>query len=79
MTDIRSLCQANCMSEFIPVFTSLLAAIYALNRNTDVLASLVIAIRNSENAKIPGFSIDIFPLRTTFDETTTIAFFTFYC
>ena len=72
MTDIRSLCQANGMSEFVPVFTSLLAAIYALNGNTDVLASLMLAIRNSENAKIPGFSVDSFPLRTTFDEATTL-------
>ena len=53
------------MSEFVPVFTSLLAAIYALNGKTDVLVSLMIAIRNSENAKIPGFSVDAFPLRTT--------------
>eukprot|EP00731_Ephydatia_muelleri_P022968 Em0015g551a len=72
MTDIRSLCQANGMSEFVPVFTSLLAAIYALNGNTDVLASLMVAIRNSENAKIPGFSVDSFLLRTTFDEATTL-------
>ena len=72
MADIRSLCQANAMSEFVPVFTSLLAAIYALNGNTDVLVSLMVAIRNSENAKIPGFSVDAFPLRTTFDEAITL-------
>ena len=32
----------------------------------------MIAIRNSENAKIPGFSVDAFPLRTIFDEATTL-------
>eukprot|EP00731_Ephydatia_muelleri_P022967 Em0015g550a len=72
MSDIRSLCQANGTSEFVPVSTGLLAAIYALNGNTDVLASLVLAFRNSENAMIPGCNVDSFPLRVIFDETVTL-------
>ena len=72
MTEIRHFCQANGISEFVAVFTSLLASIYALNGNIDVVASLMLAIRNSENAKIPVFSVDSFPLRITFDENFSL-------
>eukprot|EP00731_Ephydatia_muelleri_P006730 Em0003g978a len=72
MQDIRSFSQANGMSEFIPVCTSLLTAIYALSGNTDVLAFIMHSIRNSDNAKVSGLNADSFPLRTTFDGNTTL-------
>ena len=72
MTEIRTLCQANSMSEFVPVFTSLLSSIFALNGNVDILASVMLAIRNAENANITGFSVDSFPLRITLDENVTL-------
>ena len=72
MTEIKTLCQANSMSEFVPVFTSLLTSIFALNGNVDTLAILTLASRNAENANIAGYNIDIFPLRTTFDENVSL-------
>ena len=72
MTEIRALCQANTMSEFVPVFTSLLTSIFALNGNVDILASVMLSIRNAENANITGFSVDAFPLRITLDENVTL-------
>ena len=67
MAEVRTLCQAICMSEFVPVFTSLLTSIFALNGNVDILAIVALATRNAENASISGFNVDVVPLRTTFD------------
>ena len=72
MTEIRTLCQANGMSEFVPVFTSLLTSIFALNGTADFISTVALAIRDAENANITGYSVDCFPLRIKLDGNVSL-------
>ena len=72
IADVKAFCQANSVSEFVFVFTGLLAAIYALTGLEDILAILPFSNRSHKDNYVAGCFMDLIPLRTTFCGTSSL-------